>query len=140
MKIQNRREVKQHVFETMYLKKQLVPTIDRTFNAYHRKWQRTYIRKLRQEVIKKLGGKCVRCGFTDVRALQVDHVNGGGTREKKSLSSLAFTHRILEDTKGNYQLLCANCNWIKRYEKKENAKIIRCKKNPSWFAESIVSA
>ncbi len=38
---------------------------------------------LRHEVITFLGGKCIRCGFTDERALQLDHVDGGGVKELK---------------------------------------------------------
>jgi len=60
----------------------------------------------------------VRCGFDDVRALQIDHVNGGGVAETKGMSRRVFyerirTHRI------EYQVLCANCNWIKRAERGE---------------------
>jgi len=68
-----------------------------------------------------LGNKCVRCGFSDIRALQIDHINGGGKRE---LSSEGFTrrnyHKIVRESVLNkvnkYQLLCANCNWIRRHE------------------------
>ncbi len=67
---------------------------------------------------------CVRCGFVDVRALQLDHVNGGGSRFLGNGRS-PYTHygQILkdEDIKGKYQILCANCNWIKRYENNECA-------------------
>jgi len=70
----------------------------------------------RKRVLAKLGGKCCRCGFSDWRALQVDHVNGKGP------STYWETYLdIIEggDCNGEYQCLCANCNWIKRYEKKE---------------------
>src|SRR6266446_5698640 len=39
---------------------------------------REYHRRIRREVIEHLGGKCVHCGFSDYRALQVDHINGDG--------------------------------------------------------------
>ena len=29
---------------------------------------------------------------------------------------------VLSDTTGRFQLLCANCNWIKRLEQKEDTK------------------
>ena len=83
--------------------------------------------KLRVEIVSLLGGKCVRCGFEDIRALQIDHVNGGANKEvmKKYGKPYSNCHRyvlirdaILLGSK-EYQLLCANCNWIKRFENKE---------------------
>ncbi len=96
--------------------------------CYQRQWQTTdpqryrdYARKadqkLRQQVIAHLGGKCKRCGFCDWRALQIDHVEGGGNKELKAITSRrAYYRKVLADVSGLYQLLCANCNWIKRYE------------------------
>lgn len=71
----------------------------------------------RGELLALLGNKC-RCGFSDPRALQIDHVNGGGSRERVRFSS-GFYRRVLRLVKSGsaeYQLLCANCNSIKRYE------------------------
>lgn len=77
-------------------------------------------RKTRQAAIHKLGGSCRRCGFNDLRALQIDHVHGGGTRETKAKGAGSrLYYRVLRDTVGKYQLLCANCNWIKRAENNE---------------------
>ncbi|OGL70084.1 hypothetical protein A3D60_03415 [Candidatus Uhrbacteria bacterium RIFCSPHIGHO2_02_FULL_47_29] len=80
-------------------------------------------KQIRKEVIKMLGGKCKRCNFSDIRALQIDHVNGNGSKEVKSfyggnktMQRYIFTGRL---PKENYQILCANCNWIKRHENKE---------------------
>lgn len=100
-------------------KKELQESPDETRKkraAYARK----YLRKLRQQVIAHLGGKCCRCGFGDWRALQVDHVNGGGVVERQLINGTgALMRKVLADTTGKYQLLCANCNWIKRYENGE---------------------
>jgi hypothetical protein len=86
-----------------------------------------YRLELRIQVIEKLGGKCANpfnfphpdwCN--DWRCLQIDHVNGGGHKEhNKYKSGTSFLKKVLADTKGDYQLLCANCNWIKRFEKGE---------------------
>ena len=79
--------------------------------------------RLRVAVIVALGGKCVRCEINDHRCLTIDHVNGGGTSERKMFSSeKQFLKTVLSSTlKGEhkYQLLCANHNAIKRYEKHE---------------------
>lgn len=79
----------------------------------------------RKQILDFLGGKCKRCGITDIRVLQIDHVNGNGYKEKKQLGlSSGNTHsyyRHIRDVNGvGYQILCANCNWIKRYEQKEH--------------------
>jgi hypothetical protein len=76
----------------------------------------------RDKAIESLGGKCIHCGFTDKRALQFDHTNGDGSTDRKEIkSALARYNRIIsgQDRK-KYQLLCANCNWIKRVEKDES--------------------
>ena len=77
-------------------------------------------RALRLQVIAHLGGCCVRCGFADWRALQVDHVLGGGLRARREGNVYWIYSDVLKDKTGKYQLLCANCNWIKRYENDEH--------------------
>lgn len=83
-------------------------------------------RQRRQElkglILDALGRKCVRCGFDDIRALQVDHVNGDGCAERKKGGSHDQYLRVLKSIRNKenkYQILCANCNWIKRHENKE---------------------
>ena len=81
--------------------------------------------ELRKKVLAELGMKCAKCGFSDTRALQIDHVYGGGRKEMRKFSNRHFYYRsILNGTldKSNYQVLCANCNWIKRYENNEMSK------------------
>jgi hypothetical protein len=79
-------------------------------------------RERRAEIISHLGGKCIRCGFNDSRALQVDHVNGGGRQEYVhggyNTNSVKYLKKIMASP-DEYQLLCANCNWIKREEEHE---------------------
>lgn len=76
-------------------------------------------RALRNEVILHLGRICQRCGFSDPRALQIDHINGGGNRELSTTPTTKYMKKIMVDATG-YQLLCANCNWIKRWENDEH--------------------
>ena len=77
------------------------------------------VQDMRRRVIELLGSKCARCNIIDDRVLQVDHMNGGGRKERRSVGSYGFLLRVLEMGKDDYQLLCANCNWIKRMENKE---------------------
>jgi hypothetical protein len=91
-----------------------MPTTSKARAKYRElRWQR------RLELLKFLGNLCWRCGFDDVRALQIDHINGGGRAERKELSTERIYQRIREN-RNEYQLLCANCNWIKKYERQES--------------------
>ena len=80
---------------------------------------KSYLLNKRKELVKKLGGKCVKCGIGDIRVLQVDHINGGGNKERISFTPTQRRNMIMKDDGSKYQLLCANCNWIKGYEKNE---------------------
>lgn len=88
---------------------------------------REYQRRLRKATLDLLGGKCIRCEFSDFRALQIDHINGGGNKDiKKKGRGGQYYNQVIKSFLNNenvYQLLCANCNWIKRSENKENRQI-----------------
>lgn len=85
--------------------------------------------EVRTEILSLLGNRCsnpncaVIGGMTDIRALQIDHINGGGRKEIEKFSSrYAYYKYVLEQLKAGskeYQCLCANCNWIKIHEKRE---------------------
>lgn len=86
---------------------------------------RKYYAERRKEALQHLGNKCVRCGNTDPRVLQIDHVNGGGTSQRRtpSWNVYAELRKILDTIPGKiYQLLCANCNLIKKAERGETRK------------------
>jgi hypothetical protein len=89
---------------------------------YRREWDRKWREQNKIATFTRFGNKCNRCGFADYRALQIDHVHAGGTREHQKLGRRKFFKKVLSDTTGAYQLLCANCNWIKRYENNEDNK------------------
>lgn len=79
-------------------------------------------RELRVRTVTHLGGRCRRCGYDgDSRAFAIDHVNGDGGKERKSgRVQAAIWRAALVDEEGRYQLLCANCNVIKRFEQNEH--------------------
>lgn len=79
----------------------------------------------RIEILNLLGNKCSRCGYdSDIRALQIDHVNGGGRDDRREHGGSMYIriYEQLKDGSKEYQVLCANCNWIKRMENKEHKK------------------
>lgn len=92
----------------------------------HRVSQRTLYAQRKDMLFDILGGaKCARCRFSDTRALQFDHINGGGHRERKQTephSWLRYYVNHPEEARKKLQVLCANCNQIKRYENGEFAK------------------
>ena len=82
---------------------------------------RTYDRragqKLKNKAIATLGGACVRCGFSDYRALEFDHIHGDGYKVKPSNSRSELRKHLRAGTIHEvYQLLCANCHAIKTYD------------------------
>lgn len=86
--------------------------------------------QLRFKALEILGIECVRCGFNDIRALQIDHVNGGGRQEHIKLGSYGVYRQIVNGRTKDFQVLCANCNWIKRYENQEVPL------TPGWYLQS----
>jgi len=71
---------------------------------------------------------CVQCGFSDVRALCLDHINGGGTEHRRTVKAGGNVWLWLarHNFPPGYQILCANCNTIKAREEEEyggNSKI-----------------
>lgn len=75
--------------------------------------------RLRSKIFEVLGAICKACGFADIRALQVDHIEGGGNEEKRKLGRAnGYLRHILKNPQ-KYQILCANCNTIKARELKQ---------------------
>lgn len=93
-----------------------------TYEAKKKKYQ-----EKRNEIFNLLGAYCKKCGFDDKRALQIDHINGGGSKERNKTSGTTMLYHILKKLE-EYQVLCANCNWIKRHAENEQpiGKRIMC--------------
>lgn len=66
--------------------------------------------------------ECFKCGFDDVRALQIDHVNGGGSADyRKFRNNRPKYYRSMLGHLEDFQILCANCNTIKVIENREHS-------------------
>ena len=68
---------------------------------------------LRMNIIKAYGSKCELCGEANPHFLIIDHINGGGNKERRILGDWSKLYRNLRDNnypKDNYRLLCYNCN------------------------------
>ncbi len=111
--------------QTAAYQKTLPPQQREKRNQSHTQW----CRSLRTRAFALLGDKCAwreGCDWTDPRALQIDHKHGGGGRELRKLGgTYAVCRKIIalgSEARRDYQLLCANHNWIKRYENKEHSR------------------
>lgn len=82
-----------------------------------------YLSKLKTIAHNLLGNSCTSCGISDVRVLQIDHINGGGYSERKRVTGITSRYKLVIESvqrgENKYQLLCANCNWIKKYDENQ---------------------
>jgi len=88
--------------------------------------QRDKNREFKVEVLTHYGnGKlaCVQCGEDRVACLSIDHIEGGGNKQRKGKlrASTAFYRWLKREgyPKG-YQTLCMNCQFIKRFDQGEH--------------------
>jgi len=67
-----------------------------------------------------MGGRCVGCKISDPRVLQLNHKNGGGTKERKGegWGGAQLVRAILHGSRAvdDLELRCANCNVLYEYE------------------------
>lgn len=63
-----------------------------------------------------LGGKCACCDESRDSFLDIDHIHGGGSQERREKGPAFVYSNVLkmENPRIKYQLLCSNCNQSKR--------------------------
>ncbi len=88
---------------------------------------KTYQQNLKREILTYYGkGKCqcVVCGYNDINALSIDHINGDGAQHRKTVKNIYYWVK-----RNNYppglQTLCMNCQWVKRAENNETNSLSR---------------
>jgi hypothetical protein len=97
-------------------------------------WHQEYAENIKRDVLTHYGNgncACVRCGFSDMRALSIDHINGDGAKHRKELSDnpeKRYTglrmYKWIQDNKypDGFRTLCLNCQFIVEFERRENKK------------------
>ena len=91
---------------------------------YPTKWrvyvQRAYL-KLKMKVFTHYSTnppKCANCEFSNILALEIDHIHGGGNKHRRQIGCSSggkfYSWLIKNNYPKGYQDLCANCNRIKR--------------------------
>lgn len=91
----------------------------RAANREHRNaWHVQNRRKRKAVVMERLGGRCVCCGETELVFLTIDHVEGGGTAERRTRKEAYTWERVKKEgyPEGRYQVLCWNCNAAKHFD------------------------
>lgn len=67
---------------------------------------------------KFLTPMCAICMFDDIRALSLDHVDNTGAEHRRKIgrsSNRLYVWIIKNNYPSNFQVLCFNCQMIKRY-------------------------
>ena len=70
--------------------------------------------------------RCQHCGFSDVRALSIDHINNDGYSHRKKLGrrgGAIYCWLITNNFPPGYQVLCMNCQFIKRFEQRKSITV-----------------
>lgn len=95
-----------------------------TRRRYKAELKRNKTKQLRELALLKLGNRCKVCGHLDSRALQIDHINGNGSIERKSkgFNVDKYYLKVILDKENTYQCLCANCNWVKVHTNGERGR------------------
>jgi len=96
--------------------------------------------KLKEIVISHYSDKsmkCQKCGFSDMRALSLDHIDGGGSKHLKEIKTNLYSWVIKNNFPKMFQVLCMNCQWIKRCENNELYGHISDKMIQKYIEEQI---
>lgn len=73
--------------------------------------------RLREKLFAMYGSVCALCNFSDRRALSLDHINQGGTHERKQIGAKASLRKAANVFRPDlYRTLCMNCQFIMKYE------------------------
>lgn len=86
-----------------------------------REQSRSNRRKIKFEALAMYGPCCFECGITDIRVLQIDHIENNGNTERNSLGGYKYAgYQFYQWLKKRgwpqgYQTLCANHNLIKYF-------------------------
>ena len=98
-----------------YLKnKKKILAAQRIYEKEHRKEtnlrNRIIRRKLKKEIFNLLGNKCIKCNFSDGRALQIDHIKGGGGKDFALFNGnrITYSKNVIKSIKRSTDILLDN--------------------------------
>ena len=77
----------------------------------------------RARVLVNYGGVCTWCKENDIRVLELDHLDPNlAKHQKRELgwsNEKVYRDAVRRNYPDDYQLLCKNCNWLKRIDSQE---------------------
>jgi hypothetical protein len=77
--------------------------------------------KNRTLILNHYGNACARCGITDSRILDLNHINRNGAEERRKYNRINLNSIVINSGyPDTYNLLCRNCNWIDYLESKND--------------------
>lgn len=96
--------------------------------ARNREKARAYNENLKEKVFGHYGKMCCLCGFSNIAALTIDHVNNDGAEHRRQLKGsrqgggmMTYRWLIKNDFPAGFRTLCQNCNVIE-YKKYARSK------------------
>lgn len=106
----------------------------------HLRHGKTRWHRQRSIVLEHYGGICVCCGESIYEFLEIDHINGGGTKHRQEIGRHFIEWVIKEDFPIDLQILCANCNRSKSRFKSclHNQQIIPITKHQKRRLQCII--
>jgi len=118
--------------EVVKIKRSLKPYNDLSYSGKRNRLNPEYMKKLRREwkrtarlsVLNHYSNGtmvCADCGEDNINFLTVDHVEGGGRKHRKEIRTyltlwLWGQYRKTGKWPGDFQVICSNCNDIKKFE------------------------
>ncbi len=121
-------------YQKQYNKKWVELNRDKV-NAYNRNRNPVYRLRTRKKVFNLLGGEfCVLCGCSDIRILEINHINGGGSQQMKQKTKKGIKYsyiQLLYDIKMGrldkkyFNVMCRVCNVIDYVFRKYGEESIR---------------
>ena len=118
--------------------------LERRTSTKNRDYQRDLRARYKLDVLSyyttDINGKpvCGKCGFDDIRALCLDHINNDGQEHREMMSgkkhgrgssgNAAYRWIKKNNYPNGFQVLCANCNMIKEAEYREANPLRNVKK------------
>jgi hypothetical protein len=70
---------------------------------------------LHKAVYDYYGPNCRCCDESESTFLQIDHINNDGYKHRKEIGPDLIKWLVKNDFPEGFQVLCANCNWSKRF-------------------------
>jgi len=126
--IDKRRKYQREYCREAYRKLKENPEAYQKRLAYYRRSNREQGERLKREVISHYSNGSMACAnpfgehkepYTNILALSIDHIHGGGNKLRKGYGNSFYYWLKRNGFPEGFQVLCMNCQWIKRHENNE---------------------